>query len=412
MVCEDFYLALSSSEAAGDNPANFSINLPTPKTVDGSWKVALKEIHFTHWPKQYVESEPISFLVLGTAGSGDALLALRDEAIANKWAEYTSPYHSNDTEPRSYFPNFPYAIILTYFKRPAEAGRPATYFMTPGGHYDSIEKYIRDLNSVLYTQYFYLQNLEGGCPYFTFPNEGKIKCHWTYFQNHSSRLFVFPILGKKTRELLGMGNIQEVEKENMAFRTMIASMINKEDLVTLPYKHKLTHANDNILVLANIIEQTAGSRGENGKVLRVIENPGKHSTLPLVHLYFNDYYMKVPLRNFHNVQIRLISANTHYDLTLFGTTTVVLHFVPHNNNNCEELATRRGPSIPIARNRSPSSLSLVEGNERDPGAPILINEFTQTFASEDEKLPPISPFQDTIATSLDLIEAVGESIPE
>jgi hypothetical protein len=407
-MCDDFYLHLSSSEAAGDNPANFSINLPTPRTLEGSWKMALKEIHFTHGPTQYVESEPISFLVLGTAGNEDAILALKEEAMANKWAECTSPFPSNEKEPWSYFPHFPFAIILTYYKRPAEAGRRATYYMTPGGHYDSIEKYIRDLNSVLYTQYFYLQNLEGGCPYFTFPNEGKIKCRWSYFQNNSSRLFVLPILGKKSRELLGMGNMQD--KDNMAFRRMIASIINKEDLVTLPYKHRLTHADDNILVLANIIEQTAGSRGENGKVLRVIENPGKQSTL--VHLYFNDNnYMKVPLRNFHNVQIRLISANTHYDLTMFGTTTVVLHLVPYKNN-CDELPTKSHVSIPIARHRSPSSISLVGSSERDPGAPILINEFTQPYASEEGKLPPQSHFQDTIATSIDLVEALGKSIEE
>lgn len=409
MTCDGFYLHLSSSEAARDNAANFAINLPSSKTLPGSWKVALKEIHFNYWPKQYVESEPISFLVLGTAGSGDALAAWRDEAIANKWAESTPFIERTETEPWTYFPNFPYAIILTYYKRPAEGGRPATYYMTPGGHYDSIEKYIRDLNSVLYMQYFYLQNLEGGCPYFTFSNEGKIKCHWAYFQNHSNRLYVFPILGEKSRELLGMGNV--LDKENAAFRTMIGSIINREDLATLPYKHRLTHVNDNILVVANIIEQTGGSKGETSRVLRVIENPGKHPSLPLVHLYFNDNnYMNVPLRNFHNIQIRLISASTRYDLTMFGTTTVVLHFMPHNN--CEELPTKRGSSIPFARNRSPSTISLVGGNDRDLGAPILINEDTHTYAAEDGKLPSRSPFLDTIATSLDVVEALEENISE
>ena len=97
---------------------------------------------------------------------------------------------------------------------------------------------------------------------------------------------------------------------------MIASMVNKEDHVTLPYKHKLTHATDNILVVANIIEQTGGSKGEDSKVLRVVENPGTSSD-PLVHFYFNDTnYINVPLRNFHNIHIRLISASSHYDLTM------------------------------------------------------------------------------------------------
>src|SRR5205085_10750576 len=99
MSCDDFYLALSSSEAAGENPSNFSINLPTPRTLQGSWKVALKEIHFTHWPKQNVTSEPISFLVLGTAGNEDAFEAWRDKAISNKWAEHTPAFVDNQTEP-------------------------------------------------------------------------------------------------------------------------------------------------------------------------------------------------------------------------------------------------------------------------------------------------------------------------
>ena len=46
-----------------------------------------------------------------------------------------------------------------------------------------------------------------------------------------------------------MGNI--LDKENKAFRNMIASMVNSEDHVTLPYKHGLTHATDNILAVAN-----------------------------------------------------------------------------------------------------------------------------------------------------------------
>ena len=127
-------------------------------------------------------------------------------------------------------------------------------------------------------------------------------------------------------------------------------MINRGDYATLPYRHKLSHVTDNILVLANIIEQTGGSKGEESKVLRVIENPGTVSALhQLVHLYFNGTnYINVPLRNFHNIHIRLISASTHYDLTMIGTTTVVLHFM--QQNNCNEL--RKSSSIPVARNRS------------------------------------------------------------
>lgn len=131
---------------------------------------------------------------------------------------------------------------------------------------------------------------------------------------------------------------------------MIVSMVNSEDHVTLPYR--LTHVTDNILVVANIIEHTGGCKVEDSKVLRVIENPGKFSTLnPFIHLYFNDTnYIKVPFRNFHNIHIRLIPAFTHYDLTMTGTTTVVLHFMLQNN--CDELPTKKSSSIPVARNRS------------------------------------------------------------
>jgi hypothetical protein len=316
MACDDFYLQLSSSEAVGENPANFSINLPTSRTLPGSWKVGLKEIHFTHLPKQYVAPEPLSFLVLGTAGNGDAFAGWTQELISNNWADHIPAFQSTPTDPWSHFPNFPYATIVTNYKKRPEGGRPATYFMTPGGQYDSVEKYIRDLNAVLYDmEYYHLQNLEGGYPmYFTYTDEGKVTCRWNYFKNYKNRLFVFPILGEKSRALLGMGNI--LDQENAAFRSMIASMINKEDHISLPYKHRLTHVNDNILVLANIIEQTGGYKGEDSKVLRVIENPGKISAIhPLIHLYFNDTnYIKVPLRNFHNIHIRLISASTHYDL--------------------------------------------------------------------------------------------------
>lgn len=405
-MCDDFYLHLSSSEAVGANSANFSINLPTPRTLQGSWKVALKEIHFTQWSKQYVEPEPISFLVLGTAGSGDVFAAWRHEAISNNWADHTPAFQSNLTDPWSYFPNFPYATILTYYRRPPEGGRPATYLMTPGGHYDSIEKYIFDLNAVLYDmERTHLDNLEGGWPmYFTCTDEGKVTCRWNYFKGYWNRLFVFPILGEKSRELLGMGNI--LDPENTAFRSMIASMVKMEEYVTLPYKHRLTHATDNILVVTNVIEQTGGSKGEDSKVLRIIENPGKVS-VPF-HLYFNDTnYIKVPLRNFHNIHIRLISASTHNDLTMIGTTTVVLHFVPQNN--CNELPTKKSSSIPVARSRSsvrPSALPLV-GSEEDvtekepPGEPEVTH--TDNIAAE---LPLISPLQ----TTLDLIGALNKTI--
>jgi hypothetical protein len=407
MSCEDFYLHLSSSEAAGNNAANFSINLPTPKSLPGSWRVALKEIHFTHSPKQSVESEPISFLILGTAGNGDALVSWRDEAVANKWAEYTPA--STETEPWGSFPNFPYAIILTYYKRPAEGGRPATYFMTPGGQYDSINRYIEDLNDVLRDmERTHLQNLHGRWPmYFTYTDSGKVNCVWNYCSGYWNRLFVFPILGEKTRELLGLGNI--MDKDNMGFRNMIGEMIKREDYVTHPFKHRLTHVNDNILVLANIVEQTGGSKGEIGKILRVIENPGKYSTLPLVHLYLvESHYIKVPLRNFHNVQIRLISASTLCDLTMSGTTTVVLHFIPQNE--CEE--PRKIPSIPIARHgssgrRDPSSVLSLDGldhtREEYPGEPIndeLVNA---------GKEPPMRPRIPSISTSHNLRERFGHT---
>ena len=415
-MCDDFYLHLSSSETAGENPANYSINLPTPRTLQGSWKVALKEIHFTHWPKQYVEPEPISYLVLGTVGHKDTLTTWIQEAISRNWAQYTIDFQSNETEP--YFPNFPHASILTYYKRPPEDGRPPTFWMTPGGHYDSGKKYIEDLNAVLNAmERNHLQNLEGGWPmYFTCTEEGKVTCRWNYFRNHSDNLFVFPILGEKSRALLGMGNI--LDKENMGFRSMIASMVEKEDYVTLPYKHRLTHVNDNILVVANIIGQTGGSKGENGKVLRVIENPGTNSALhSLVHLYFNDTnYIKVPLRNFHNIHIRLISASTHTDLTMIGTTTVVLHFMPQNN--CDELPTKKGSSIPVARNRSnvrPSALSLVgqEEDGQDPGEPSQTNEVTHTDdnAVDTGKVPPMpTVLQPAVVTSLDLLETLQKAI--
>ena len=157
----------------------------------------------------------------------------------------------------------------------------------------------------------------------------------------------------------------------------------------------------------------------SAKVLRVIENPGKVSALhQLVHLYFNDTnYVKVPLQNFHNINIRLISASTHYDLIMVGTTTVVLHFMPQNN--CNEL--RKSSSIPVARNRSsgrPSALSLVgaEGGGEDPGELSQTNTVTHTDDNATDKIdkhvPPISALQATISTSLDLMEAVGQTIME
>src|SRR6266498_893749 len=244
MSCDDFYLCLSSSEAPGENPANFSINFPERHLV-GSWKVALKEVHFTHLPHQYIEPEPISFLVLGAAGSGDAFAAWRDEAISRNWAEHASVFQNTPTEP--HFPNFPYSTILTYYNRPPEGGRPATYLMTPGGQYDSVKKYIDDLNAVLKgMEIDHLQNLHGRYPmYFMYTDDAKVKCRWNYFSGYWGRLFAFPILGEKSQQLLGMGNI--LDKENMAFRNMIASMIYNEAPVVLPYKHKLTHATDNIL---------------------------------------------------------------------------------------------------------------------------------------------------------------------
>ena len=408
MSCDDFYLCLSSSEAAGENPANFSINL-TSRRLEGSWKVAPKEIHFTHWPKQYVKPEPISYLVLGTAESGDDFAAWRDEAISRNWAEHTPAFQS--TAPEPFFSNFPYATILTYYKRPPEGRQPATYFMTPDGQYDSMKKYIEDLNDVLRDmERSYLQNLHGRWPiYFSYTEDGKVNCVWNYCAGYWNRLFVFPILGEKSRELLGMGNI--LDMENMAFRNMIASMIKREDHVTLPYFHKLTHIIDNILVVANIIGETGGSKGEDSKVLRVVENPGIFSSLnPLVHLYFNDTnYIKVPLQNFHNIHIRLISASTHYDLTLPGTTTVVLHFMPQNN--CVELPTKKGSNIPVARNRiPPSALSLVGSQEarKDSGEPSKTNQVTQT--DDNAVVPPMTALKATIATSVDLMEALGTTI--
>jgi hypothetical protein len=425
MSCDDFYLCLSSSEAVGENAANFSINLPTPRTLQGSWKVGLKEIHYTHSPKQYVEPEPISFLVLGKAGCGDALAGLVQEAMADNQASHTPAFQSTLSE--HHFSNFPHATILTYYKSGPEGGRPATYFMTPEGHYDSITKYIDDLNAVLNSMERHLHNLDKGEPiYFTYTDEGKVTCVWNYYSGYWRRLFALPILGEKSRDLLGMGNV--LDKENMAFRSMIDHMIKLEDHAFLPYKHRLTHATDNILVVANVIEQTGGSRGEDSKILRVIENPGKFSALRPFNLYFNDTnYIKVPLRNIHNVHIRLISAFTHYDLTLAGTTTVVLHFIPQNN--CVPLPTTKSSSIPVARNRSqPSALSLV-GSE-DPGEPEVTPtdgtdeppissiqasigepEVTPTGAT-DKNQPQISSIQATIATSLDLIEALKTTITD
>jgi len=189
-------------------------------------------------------------------------------------------------------------------------------------------------------------------------------------------------------------------------------MINREDKVTLPYKHRLTHVTDNILVVANIIEQTGGFKAEDSKVLRVIENPGKFSALnPLIHLYFNDTnYIKVPLRNFHNIHIRLISASTHYDLTLIGTTTVVLHFIPQNN--CEEM--RKTSSIPVARNRSrPSALSLVGGDTPGEDSGESRPEVARDISSDKiSETSPMSHLQATISTSLDLMEALGKTITE
>ena len=127
----------------------------------------------------------------------------------------------------------------------------------------------------------------------------------------------------------------------------------------------------------------------------------------------------MPLRNFHNIHIRLISASTHYDLTMIGTTTAVLHFMPQNN--CDELPNKKSLSIPVARNRSyglPSALSLVgaEGGGEDPGEPSQTNTVTHTDDNATDKIdkhvPPISALQATIATSLDLMEAVGQTIME
>ena len=142
--------------------------------------------------------------------------------------------------------------------------------MTPGGQYDSVKKYIDHLNDTMSDmEYYHLETLQGRYPmYFYYTGDGKVKCRWNYFKNQWGRLFVFPILGKKSQQLLGMGNI--LDKENVAFRNMIASMINHEEHVILPYKHKLTHATDDILVTANIIGETGGFKGEDSKVLRVV----------------------------------------------------------------------------------------------------------------------------------------------
>src|ERR1700721_1988746 len=104
-MSDDFYLVLSSSEAAGQNPANFSINLPEAKGLRGSWKVGLKEIHCTRWP--YIEPEPISYLVLGTAQSADDFAAWIDNAVSRNWANNTPDFLTKLSNPRSYFPNFP-----------------------------------------------------------------------------------------------------------------------------------------------------------------------------------------------------------------------------------------------------------------------------------------------------------------
>ena len=402
-MSDDFYLVLSSSEAAGQNPANFSINLPEAKGLRGSWKVGLKEIHCTRWP--YVEPEPISYLVLGTAQSADDFAAWIDNAVSRNWANHTPAFLTNVSKPRSYFPNFPHATILTYYKKPPEEGQPATYFMTPEGQYDSVKKYIDDLNAVLNDMERHMNNLQNPM-YFTYTDEGKVTCAWNYFKNHYYRLFVFPILGEKSRELLGMGNI--LDKENVAFRKMIASMVKMEDSV-LPYKHMLTQANDNILMTVNIIEQTGIANGDNGKILRVIENPGKFSD-PLVHLYFNDTnYIKMLNQTFHNIHIKLISASSHDDMTMTGTTTVVLHFM--TQNNCEGVTM--GSSLPVARSRSfvrrPSALPLVGSDHGEPSSQVAHTDDKDKII---ERVPETSPLQATLVTSLDLMETLQKSITE
>lgn len=400
-MCDDFYLVLSSSEAAGQNPANFSINLPEAKSVSGSWKVGLKEIHCSHWP--YVEPEPISFLVLGTAQSTDDFEAWIDNAVSRNWANHTPDFLTNVSNPRSHFPNFPHATILTYYKKPPEDGQPATYFMTPEGKYDSVKKYIDDLNYVLNDMERHMNNLQNGTPmYFTYTDEGKVTCAWNYFQNYHYRLFVFPILGQKSRELLGMGNI--LDKGNRAFRKMIGSMVNRQDSV-LPHKHMFTQANDNILVTANIIEQTGIANGENGQIMRVIENPGKNSD-PLVHLYFNDTnYIKVVRQTLHNIHIKLISTSSHDDMAMTGTTTVVLHFT--TQNNCEKVPATRGSPSAVNRSlvRRPSALPLAGSLEESGENPALTQFAPGEPRPESEKAPKITPLQATISTSIDLLEA-------
>jgi hypothetical protein len=104
-----------------------------------------------------------------------------------------------------------------------------------------------------------------------------------------------------------------------------------------------------------------------------------------------------------------ISAFTHSDLTMTGTTTVVLHFMPQNN--CDELPTKKSSSIPVARNRSsgrPSALPLVgseeDATERDPGEPSQTNEVTHTDDNATDKV-----LLATVATSLDLVEAIEQT---
>ena len=308
-----FSLHLSSSDAANGSPAEFTTDLAAPRTLMGRWSLALKEITYTQWNKTLCEKEPMEFVIFARANDVQAwytfINGLQDSGRSRSVHMFNS----------SRIPNVPYAIVVRMYRDPKDHSKGM--LETPAGQHVNVDTYIEAVNKVMEEAtevfdklpYFYTKNNGGAYP--------DVYCCWEYGYALHRKVGIMPIMGPKTRHLLGF--------EGYDHLVPLLALAFGSDNVYPDLKigePGFTQVDDNMMVLCDLVSTTGARDGINGQILRIIPNKRAPEGSTVHYDFIDDYFEVTPKSAFFTVTMKLVSSRTYRPVHLEHPTSFTLQF--------------------------------------------------------------------------------------
>lgn len=322
--CDDFYLHLSSNDSSSQNPADFTVNLPAPRSLRGKWKMALKEVQYTKWDKEKAYNEEMEFIIFADGNNTAEFLSYYNWLIETRRVRPIYQYNSTQIL------GIPNARVVAWYN---ETNQPQFGTVTdPEGQYANPADFVREVNNKLH-EMFMKGHFHDAPHYYLIDKETAFKTavlSWNYPAGKHRKIGIMPILGKRNRRLLGIPEDYTNHKMLRLITSTFASASNNYYPDLEMGEEGFTQKTDNIFVLCNLVRSTGARIGIEGLILRVIPNRQEEQGRVIHFDFTEDYYSVTPKSSFFSVTLKLVSSRDYHELNLVHPTSFTLHFQPIN----------------------------------------------------------------------------------